>query len=68
MAGVLFEGSIKSLIRQTFTVVIGTISKDFDAPPDHRTDYLKAGSTLKELLDIWGEGGLEDPEISTVCP
>jgi len=67
-AGVLFEGFVKSLIRQTFDAVIGTISKDFDAPPEHRTDYVQAGSTLKALLDVWGKGGLEDPEISAVCP
>lgn len=64
----LFEGPVQLLIRQTFAVVIGAISKDFDAPSDHRADYLKAGAILKELLDIWGDIGFEDPEISAVCP
>lgn len=65
-AGVLFEGSVKSLILQTFNIVIGAILKDFDTSPEDRT-YVKAGYTLKALLDIWGKDGLENPEISTVC-
>ena len=59
---------MKLLIRQTFNTVIGAISKDFDTPLEQRTDYVQAGSTLKALLDVWGKDGLEDPEISTVCP
>jgi hypothetical protein len=58
---------VESLIRQTFNIVIGAVLKSFDTPPEHRTDYVQAGSTLKALLDVWGKDGLEDPEISTVC-
>lgn len=65
--GVLFEGSVKSLIGQTFNIVIGAVSKDLDTPPENRTGYVRAGSTLEALLDVWGKDGLEDPESSTVC-
>jgi len=65
-AGALFGGSAKRLIRQMFTIIIGAISKDFDAPLEHQPDYAKAGSTLKALLYVWGKDGLEDPETSTV--
>ncbi|KAF9652581.1 hypothetical protein BDM02DRAFT_3088924 [Thelephora ganbajun] len=65
-AGVLFEGSVKSLIHQTFNIVIGAISKDFDTLPENQTEYIKAGSSLKALLDVWGKDGLEDPESSIV--
>lgn len=63
-AGVLFEGSVKLLIRQTFDVVIDAVSKGLD--PENRTNRAKAGSTFKALLDIWGKDGMKDSEFSTV--
>lgn len=65
--GVLFEDLVKSLIRQTFDIVISAIPKDLDTPPENRTGHVAAGSTLEALLDVWGKDGLEDPESSTVC-
>lgn len=65
--GTLFESSVKSLIRQTFGIIIGAFSIDLGTPPENRTGYARAGSTLGALLDVWGKDGLEDPESSTVC-
>lgn len=57
---------MKSLIRQTFSIVIDSISKDLHTPPEKRTGYDIAGSTLEALLDVWGKEGVEDPDSSTV--
>lgn len=57
---------MKSLIRQTFNIVIDALSKYLDPPPENRAAYASAGSTLKALLEVWGRDGLEDPESSTV--
>ena len=65
--GTLFESAVKSLIRQTFIIIIGAVSKDLDVPPENRTGDARTESTLEGLLDVWGKDGLEDPESSTVC-
>ena len=57
---------MKLLIRRIFNIVIGAISDDLETTPWDQTDYLRAGSTLKALLDVWGKDGLADPDSSTV--
>ena len=59
---------MKSLIRLTFEIVIGNVSRSLDSPPENRTDRVKAGSTFEALLDVWGKDGVEDPESSIVRP